>query len=212
MTNNYNSVAGIYDVSSRMVFGKAQQKSQTGLLNWIPPQSRILIVGGGTGWILESITAIYPSGLDILYVEASAKMMALSRKRNFGNNAVTFICNPIESCNFNGLFDIVFTAYLFDNFLRTEAEVIFQILHQMLRPGGRWLFADFYIDAVHPPLWQKLLWYTMFSFFRITCGVQAKKLVDMSGYFKKAEYRLLQEKEYYSGFITGKVYEKIILQ
>ncbi len=208
MTNNYNRVAGIYDVSSRMVFGKAQEKSQTEFLKWIPPQSRILIAGGGTGWILESITAIHPGGLDILYVEASVKMMELSKERNFGDNKVSFVCSPIESCNFDGLFDVVITAYLFDNFLRAEAEVIFQLLHQTLRPGGRWLFADFYIDAVHPPLWQNLLWYTMFTFFLITCGVKAKKLVDMSPYFKKAAYKLLQEKEYYSGFIKGYAFEK----
>lgn len=208
MTNNYNNVAGIYDVSSRMVYGKAQQKSQTDFLKWIPLQSRILIVGGGTGWILESITAIHPAGLNILYVEASAKMMELSRKRNFGDNAVSFICSPIESCNFEGLFDVVITSYLFDNFLRAEAEKIFQLLHHALRSGGKWLFADFSIDAVRSPFWQKLLWYIMFTFFRITCGVKAKKLVDMSPYFEKAKYKLLQEKEYYSGFIKGFAYEK----
>lgn len=209
MTNNYNSVAGIYDVSSRMIFGRAQLLSQTDLLKWVPPRSRILIAGGGTGWILESITAMHPAGLDIVYVEASAKMMAISRKRRTGENKVTFVCSPIEAYDFDGSFDIVFTAYLFDNFLQVEAEEVFKLLDEALRPGGRWLFADFFLDLDRTPVWQNILWYTMYTFFRITCGVKARKLVDMAPYFIKAGYRTLQEKEYYSRFIKAYVYEKV---
>jgi len=47
----------------------------------------------------------------------------------------------------------------------------------------------------------------MYIFFRITCGVKAKKVVDMRPYFANAQYRLLQENEYWSGFIRACVYE-----
>ena len=208
MANNYDSIAGIYDILSRLVFGKALQRSQAGLLKWIPPESRILIVGGGTGWILERIAADHPAGLDIVYVEASAKMVALSRKRKSGENTVTFICLPIEEYTFTGLFDIVLTPYLFDNFLPEEAAHIFNLLHHGLRPGGRWLFVDFCIDANQPKLWQKLLLRVMYIFFRVTCGVRAKNVVDITQHFKNAPYRLLQEKEYWSGFIKTYAYEK----
>jgi len=103
MANKYDSIAGIYDILSRLVFGKVLQRSQAGLLKWMSPESRVLIVGGGTGWILERIAADHPAGLDIVYVEASAKMVALSRKRKSGENTVTFICLPIEEYTFTCL-------------------------------------------------------------------------------------------------------------
>lgn len=208
MANNYDSIAGIYDMLSRLVFGQVLQRSQSDLLKWIPPESRILIVGGGTGWILERIAADHPAGLDIVYVEASAKMVELSRQKKTGENTVTFICLPVEEYTFTGLFDIVLTPYLFDNFIPAEAEHIFQLLHYALRPGGRWLFVDFFMDANRPRLWQKLMLRIMYIFFRVTCGVKAKQVVDMTPYFTKAQYRLLQEKEYWSSFIKAYVYEK----
>lgn len=211
MANNYDNIAGIYDVLARLVFGRVLQQSQADLLKWLPPKSRVLIVGGGTGWILERITADHPAGLDILYVEASAKMASLSRQRKTGGNKVTIICSPVEQCTLTGPFDIVFTPYLFDNFLPEEAAHIFQLLHHALRPAGRWLFVDFCIDTDRPKLWQKLLLRVMYIFFRLTCGVEAKNVVDITPYFKKVPYRLLQETKYWSGFINAYAYEKCTL-
>src|ERR1700744_542206 len=97
MAANYDNSAWFYDRLSRLVYGKALIRSQIYLLKHIPKNSNILIAGGGTGWILEEIVKIHPSGLTITYVEVSANMMDLSKKRNVQSNKVTFIYEPVEN-------------------------------------------------------------------------------------------------------------------
>jgi ubiquinone/menaquinone biosynthesis C-methylase UbiE len=55
MLNNYDRIARIYDKLSRMVFGKSIVRAQQSILPFITTPARMLIVGGGTGWILEEI-------------------------------------------------------------------------------------------------------------------------------------------------------------
>ena len=84
MSANYNNSAWFYDRLSRLVYGRALKNAQLFLLKFIPPDSKILIAGGGTGWILEEITRLHPEGLNITYVEIAPKMMALSKKEILG--------------------------------------------------------------------------------------------------------------------------------
>ncbi|WP_431293951.1 class I SAM-dependent methyltransferase [Pedobacter sp. P26] len=113
MNNNYDKIANHYDTLSRLVFFKSQVNAQVNQLQYIPKDSSVLIAGGGTGWILEEITKIYPSGLKIVYVEISAKMIALSQKREFKNNQVKFVNLGIEDFSTDTVFDVVLTPFLF---------------------------------------------------------------------------------------------------
>ncbi|HVV54711.1 MAG TPA: class I SAM-dependent methyltransferase, partial [Mucilaginibacter sp.] len=154
MAANYNNSAWFYDRLSRMVYGKALIRAQVYLLKDIPAKSKVLIVGGGTGWILEEIAKVYQSGLTITYVEIAKNMMRLSRKRNAGNNEVVFINNAIEHVALQSDYDVTITPFLFDNFTEENLQIIFQYIHGCLKPGGLWLNADFQLTG---KWWQKLL-------------------------------------------------------
>lgn len=208
MRNNYDKIASLYDQLSRLVFGRAQVNAQIALLPYIKKGSRLLIIGGGTGWILEELAKLFPSGLQITYVEISANMLALSRQRNAGENELVFIQQAIEDCDFSDAsFDIVFTAFLFDNFKEEKASVVFQLLDRWLKPAGRWLFADFQYTKAHG-WWQKMMLQSMLLFFRLVSKVEATQLVDMAVFFKNAGYKTLFQTERYKGFIGSVCYEK----
>jgi ubiquinone/menaquinone biosynthesis C-methylase UbiE len=54
--------------------------AQVQLLTLLPKNQRILLIGGGTGWILpELIRICQPS--EIVYLEKSAQMLSLSQKQ-----------------------------------------------------------------------------------------------------------------------------------
>ena len=78
MASNYDNSAAFYDQLSQMVFGKALIRAQLYLLQQVPPNSTVLIVGGGTGWILEELSNIHYSGLAITYVEISFRKNLLN--------------------------------------------------------------------------------------------------------------------------------------
>ena len=207
MGNNYNAIANMYDFLSRLVFGKSIMNAQVFLLRHVPENSRVLIVGGGTGWVLEELSKIYERGIEITYVEKSEKMIALSKQKKIKNNTVEFINKGIEEFSTEKKFDIVFTAFLFDNFLPEKIESVFSKLNQFVKRNGLWLYADFTNNKTSSKWWQKFLLRTMYLFFKITCNIETQKLIDMSPYFSEG-YNKTAEERFYSNFIKAVVYKK----
>lgn len=207
MPSNYDNSASFYDRLSRMVYGKALVTSQVYLLQFIPANTRILIAGGGTGWILEEIAKIHPAGLTITYVEISVKMTALAQKRNTGTNQVTFINQPIEQVNDNTVYDVVITPFLFDNFTDATLENAFTHLHKQLKANGLWLCTDFQLTG---KLWQGVLLKSMYYFFRFLCGIETTTMPDIESRFVKYDYEKIIAKTFFGEFIVSTEYRKVI--
>ena len=206
MAANYDNSAWFYDRLSRMVYGKALVRSQVYLLKHIPKNSNILIAGGGTGWILEEIAKVQPSGLTITYAEVSSHMTALSKKRNPGNNKVSFINEPVENIETDELYDVVFTPFLFDNFTEETLQKVFAHIHNRLKPGGIWLNTDFWPTG---KWWHTLLLRSMIIFFRLICGIEAKKLPDIEKQFDQHQYKAIDQKTFFGEFILSVAYRKL---
>jgi ubiquinone/menaquinone biosynthesis C-methylase UbiE len=202
---DYNRIAFVYDMLARLVYGKTLVNAQVYLLQAIPADTRILIIGGGTGWILEEIAVIQTHGLDITYVDSSEQMIHLAKARNCGGNKVTFVAQPIESISTETLYDVVITPFLLDNFTAEMMEDIFPSVNLLLRAGGKWLYADFQNTG---KLWQQALLKIMYFFFRVFCTIPASKLPDAAGYFTKYGYRIVGQKTFMDGFVAAIVYEK----
>jgi len=205
MSSNYDNAARFYDRLSRIVFGDTLVKAQVYLFKYIQPNAHILIIGGGTGWILEELTCIHPSGLQITYIEISSKMIALSQKRNVGDNNVIFINEAIENVTGLGEFDVVITPFLFDNFTDQTAEKVFGHINNQLKSKGLWLITDFQLTGKK---WQAALLKTMLLFFKLCCGIESSKLTDMEKYFEQAGYQAIHQKTFFGDFIMSKAYKK----
>jgi len=208
MSNNYDPVARYYDFLSWLVFGQAEINAQVELLGYITPGSRVLIVGGGTGWILEKIAAVHSSGLQVTYVESSTGMMERSRKRNCGHNVVEFVPSPIEEFVAEAPFDCILTGFVFDNFSADRAVAVVRQLDTLLREGGHWLYADFYLPKRKRKLWKAVLLKAMYIAARIICKVEASKLPDMDSIFGEAGYTPVYTSWHYSRFIQSVGYRK----
>ena len=202
---NYDTIAFVYDRVARLVFGHTLIDAQQYLVEAIPPGARVLIVGGGTGWILETIATYHPSGLHITYIDSSEKMIGLARRRNAGNNVVDFLSADIQEVTLVDSYDVVFTAFFFDNFEQQGAEAIFNKLHTALAPGGHWLYADFQ-NTTAPA--HKVLLRIMYMFFRLLCRIQARELPDMQGSFKKYGYTRTGLRTFSKNWIAAEIYHK----
>ncbi len=208
MPANYDKIAKVYDFISRLVYGNALVNAQVWLLKYVPANSRILIVGGGTGWILEKFAAIHSNGLIIDYVESSAKMIALSQKRKYQENEVNFINVAIENYTTTNKYDVILTPFLFDNFTADKIQILFTQLNALLKPTGTWLYADFMYDKQKSPLWQKVLLKTMYFFFKLTSDIETQELVSMDVYFKTAGYNKMERETWFFNFIQSVAFQK----
>lgn len=208
MLNNYDRIATNYDRLSRLVFGKSIVRAQQALLPFVSSPARILIVGGGTGWILEEIAKHCPSGLAIDYVEISSNMLDLARRRDCRENQVTFVHTGIEDYAAPMKYDVVMTPFLFDNFSRERAREVFEKLDKILENGALWLFTDFHIDQNLNRIWQKALLRSMYIFFKNISHVEADQLPDMLTLFNTHNYHLIFEAFHFSRFIRSAAYRK----
>ena len=205
MPANYNNSAWFYDRLSRLVYGMAMIDSQRFLLTFIPSGSKVLIVGGGTGRVLEEIARSHAEGLEITYVEIAARMMAVSQTRNTGNNAIVFINNAIENVCLQTDFDVVITPFFFDSFTQRNFERLFGHIDSALKPGGLWLNCDFQLAG---KWWQSILLKTMYLFFRVICNIEALRLPAIQKEFELRGYKKLTRKAFYGNFILSEVYSR----
>ena len=208
MLNNYDRIASNYDNLSRLIFGRSIVRAQQALLPLITAPARVLVVGGGTGWILEEMARLCPSGLTIDYVEISSNMLDLARKRDFEQNRVTFVHAGIEDYTSPAKYDVIMTPFLFDNFSHERAHLVFDKLNNMLKNGALWLFADFHIDKNFHRIWQKTLLRSMYIFFRNISHVEADQLPDMQTLFNTHHYQKESESYYFRRFIRSAAYRK----
>ena len=206
MHGNYDAVAGFYDPLARLVFGNAIREAQTFLLPEIPKEARILIAGGGTGWILEEITRLNPGALHITYVEISEKMIGMAKKRYTASNEVIFINGAIQEVNLEGQFDVVLTPFLFDNFSETTIKKAFRKMNYHLKAGGLWLFSDFKTEG--QSLAHQILLKVMYLFFSSLCKLETTTLHDPSTIFLQQGYTPTLQKTFFSNFIYSVVYQK----
>ncbi len=132
MKQGYDVIAPVYDTLAKLFIGKALRRAQVYFLRYIPDGAKVLIVGGGTGWILEEISAVHSKGLEIDYVDVSSKMIALAKRKNWGKNKVDFIHQSILDFTTQHQYDVIITPFLLDNFREETAQKVFLLLHQSI--------------------------------------------------------------------------------
>jgi ubiquinone/menaquinone biosynthesis C-methylase UbiE len=205
LPSNYDNAAWFYDRLSRIIYGRALIKAQTSFLHLIPANSKVLIAGGGTGWILEEIGKIHPSGLHITYVELSAKMMARAKKRNAGGNTVIYVNAPVEEAGLQPEYNVVITPFLLDSLPPAVFDTVFKRLDSLLDPSGMWLNVDFQLTG---KWWQKPLLKSMYLFFRVMGCVENVELPLIKQRFNLGRYQTQDERTFFGEFIAATVYRK----
>ncbi len=206
MEKGYDNAAPFYDQLSRLVFGSSLLMAQRWLVQHIPPSASILIVGGGTGIILEEIAAIHGCGLAIDYIEIAPKMMARARRRQCANNRVNFIEAAVQDVDFAVKeYDVVITAFLFDSFTEQRMQTVFSAIDRALTRDGRWFYSDF-VDT-GKPLHKMLLW-SMYSFFRLLGSIQVSQLPGINTCFTRHYYKRTASQTYRNGFIEAVIYQR----
>lgn len=206
MQGNYDRVAGFYDGLAKAVFGHAIGEAQRCMLALIPPEAKILVVGGGTGWILEEIARQHPEGLQLTYVEISRNMLARSRKRKGGKNRVSFVHGAIQEVCLEETYEVVITPFLFDNFSGNTASQVFQKINGCLREGGLWLFTDFRYPE--NSFRQRVLLRSMYLFFGFLCQLETSRLPDTALLFHRYGYRPIRQETFFKHFILSAAYRK----
>ncbi len=209
----FDRLAGVYDLLVRLVFGRAIEKAQCALLEKLPPGGKILLIGGGTGWLLKPLcTQAKPA--ELLYLDASAAMIAKARafaRREIPQELekITFLHGTQLDLTEQKMFDILITPFFLDLFSQKELPAVFEKLKQQLQPDGCWYLIDFQLPAnAFRPFARALIW-VMYRFFRLFTSMSGNKLCDPSSLFRDANFQLTHEKSFYLGMVKSQLWERM---
>jgi len=192
---SYSRIAPFYDLLTRAVFGNAIAHSKKYFLHDIKTSDKVLIIGGGTGDILNNIRP----EIDVTFLDSSIRMIERAQSRAKKN--VKFRHGRLEEFNPDENYDVVVIHFFLDLFTDEALIKIVYLIHSCLTPSGKVLVAEF----VEEKNWHSLMLHAMYSFFRITTGLQTTQLPNWEKSLEKG-FVLNAQKQFYQKFIKSSVY------
>ena len=198
--NNFDSVAKIYDKLSALVFGKTMAHAQTIFLSEIEQGATVLILGGGTGWLLAEILRTNLT-CKIWYIEASSNMIMLSKKKisPAEMSRVNFIHGTEDSIPPATSFDVVITPFYLDLFCNNSCLAVVKKIKSSLHAKSIWIITDF----VNTAWWHSGMLFLMYRFFEITINIEAARLPAWEATLKQNGLTEIKSYLFYSGFIKS---------
>jgi ubiquinone/menaquinone biosynthesis C-methylase UbiE len=203
----------LYDALAFLVFGRRLDQAQAVFLQpkarlSIPKGEAVLVVGGGTGRILQPLLEKCQPDR-VVYLEKSAGMLARASRRMTKAGlvgTVEFRLGDETRLRSDERFDVIITPFLLDLF--TEAKLtgaLLPTLRKALADGGYWLVTDFVRTGVW---WQEALLWVMIRFFRLTAGIETRQLVDWQRLLEEAGLMLRAFEPRLDGLVSTELYQK----
>ena len=181
------------------------RRAQTAHLRDIPHGSKVLILGGGTGWLLSELSAVNPT-CKVWYIDASSKMISLSKKNTRNSTQeVVFIHGTEESIPAGITFDAVITHFYLDLFPQDSCISIIHKIRCTIRTSGLWLVSDF----IHTTWWHGVMLRTMYGFFKLMCGIEGSILPPWKNLLEENGFKEHKSREFFGGFIKSAVFRLI---
>lgn len=213
---SFDKVALVYDLLAKIAFGKKIKKAQHHYLSLIPDNSHVLIIGGGTGWILTDILSLKKNIQHITYLEASVAMLDQTRQKltiykashtDLHFPTITLIHGTEDDIPTGNDYDVIITNFFLDVFQETELQAVMQKLLISLKTNGIWLFSDFNISKKPMNGWWQGLWIkSMYWFFKITCNLNAIHLPDFAKHFYELGFTQTHSQYFFHEMMVAKVY------
>ncbi len=202
--DGFDAISPVYDGLARMVFGRSIRNAQLNYLEEIREARCILIIGGGSGWLLEEVLKINKNGT-VWFVEASSRMIALARKKCKGSEGqrVRYVHGTEASLPSEPTFDAAITNFFFDLFPEERLQTVLGLLKISLTPNAILLATDF---VKTDRRWQRLMLSVMYFFFRVTAGIEARQLPLWEMQLKAGGFRQVKAASFYRRFIRSGVY------
>jgi ubiquinone/menaquinone biosynthesis C-methylase UbiE len=202
--SGFDRIASVYDFLARLVFGNTIVTAQEYYLKEVKKGDRVLILGGGTGWILDSIFRVAQPG-EIWYIDSSSKMIELARKRMPDSGSVHFIQGTEDKIPQGIIFDVVITNFFLDMFREEKLPELIDKILCCASSKCKWLCTDFDITR---KWYHQMLLKIMYHFFKLAANLDNGNLPRWVDILSNNDWVMTKEKFYWNGFIKSVVFTK----
>ncbi|MBO2031293.1 class I SAM-dependent methyltransferase [Siccationidurans ginsengisoli] len=204
---DFGPAAWFYDTLAGLIFGGALRRSQRATLAaGLPPNPalRVLVLGGGAGWVLSELWRLRPQA-QVLYVEVSEAMLARTRARLRrhpmpAGAALELRQGSEASVRPDERFDVIITFFVLDCFTQAALPGALARLHAARHPGAPWLVTDFWPARRG---WRRWLLRAMYWFFGFTVGLRAWQMPPWPAELAALGLRSRWEQHFFGRAIAG---------
>ncbi len=217
MADGFGRLAYAYEGLERTVFGDLLTRARNACLCALEEADTILILGEGDGRFLLSLLARLPRA-HVTVLDSSTGMLGRAQKRVqarlpdaearvswWHRDALTA---PLPSAHY----DAVATAFFLDVFPEEMLGPLTAKISRSLKPGGRWLVADFAAPHTLPTrrarLYSRTLVALMYTFFRAQTALPAKTLVPPEPFLRACGLEPVRRESFRGGFVYAQVWRK----
>jgi len=199
MANNFNFIAPFYDRLAKLVFGKVLIDAQRIHISKIVDGDEVLIVGGGTGEILEHL----PLCESIDYVEKSQRMIRRAEKRQV-NRSVHFIHGDFFEFEPGKTYDVIICPFFLDCFGEENLKRAILKCGRLLADGGSLVVIDF--DENSSGSWFVKV---MHFLFRLTANLESRNLKNLHAQVLFSGFQLIDEKFSHQNKLFSRLYRNL---
>lgn len=195
MKDHYSFIASWYSDLAKFVFGTTLKDSKLMFAGELQGK-KILFIGGGDGSDYRDIQ----HDIQGEYWELSASMLDQARGNLVNSGLIFHLGNFISDRKF----DLVCLPFVLDTLPDEELESLLFSLKRNLKPGGKVFLSDFFQPVNFR---QKVLHWSMISFFRFATGHRRKDIPAYELAFERAGFILSQEKKLLKGWVRAQLWE-----
>ena len=204
IATGFNALAPFYRLLSKLVSGNKLELAQKHFLSAVEDNAQVLILGGGSGTLLQSLLLHKPH-VTVDYIDVCTNMIALARKRTHNPSTVHFIIGT-EANIPDKTYTVVITGFYLDMFSNDTLTTLIPTIHSHLKANGQWLVTDFVSERT----WHTLMLWIMYRFFRMATGIEARALPDWERPLTQNGLTKTVEKHFFGGFIKSCRYRTVI--
>ena len=201
---NCDRIARWYALLEHAAFGSALERCRVRFLPDLADAKRVLALGDGDGRPLVALLQACPAA-QVDYIDLSAKMLALARKRTDHDKRVTFIqadalTMPLPQAEY----DAIVTHFFLDCFDEQNASRLIERIARAAKPGARWIVSEFRAEQ----WWSRWLVSWLYFFFRITTGLKTRCLPDYPRFLRQSGFNCLQRKTSAGGLLVSEIWRR----
>jgi ubiquinone/menaquinone biosynthesis C-methylase UbiE len=217
VADGFGRLAYLYAWLERAIYGDLLGRARRSCLDDLGEAEHILIVGEGDGRFLVSLLARQPR-CRVTCLDSSAGMLRRAEQRVLAqlpgsHGRVTWRHEDALGATLPAAhYDAVVTRFFLDVFPKGSLETLIPDLSRSLRPGGRWLVADFAApDALEPGwlrLYSRVLVGLMYTFFRVQTALSAGTLVPPQPFLRACGLEPVATRRFRGGFVYAQTWRK----
>ncbi|MGB0403092.1 MAG: class I SAM-dependent methyltransferase [Salibacteraceae bacterium] len=198
--NNFDSIAPYYNRLQKLVFGQQLLVAQIHFFQKISSQSKVLVVGGGSGEFLPHLLARNPK--QITYVESSLAMMNIA-KNNFSDVCIDWQHKNVLDWKSEIEYDFILLPFVLDVFLQNKVDEIVKHISTSLTVNSKVILTDFYYTG---KFYHKMLISIMILFFSLFSGIKARRLPNYEKSFARLNLVKTDSVNYLDGMVKSVVF------